>query len=103
MLEVGIGIAIALIVLVIGFFFLRKMPESVNKTMLKSALLGLVTLAETKFSGGGRGAEKSEWVKSEIIKSFPQLKDNEPLMELIGDALEIAKNTVFDAAKKEVK
>ena len=71
--------------------------------MIQAALLGLVTLAENKFDGKGQGAEKSEWVKSEIVKVFPSLADNDELGALITAALVVAKETVFDAAKKELK
>ena len=104
---IGLALVAALVFAVVVIIKIAKMPKDERKRLIVQFLLGLVTFAEGYFTGSGRGVEKLAWVENEFNKRAPwflklvlMALGKNTFAELVDEALELAKNTLWDAAKE---
>ena len=104
---IGLALVAAVVFAVVVIIKVAKLPKDERKTLIVQFLLGLVTYAESYFTGSGRGVEKLAWVEEQFNKRAPwflkivlMLLGKSTFAQLVDEALELAKNTLWDAAKE---
>ena len=105
---IGLAAVAALVALIIIIIKIAKMQPDERKRIIVQFLVGLVTYAESYFTGNGRGVEKLQWVEDQFnsrapwfLKVILMVVGKNTFEELVEEALKIAKTTLWDAAKEK--
>ena len=105
---IGLAAVAALVALIIIIIKIAKMQPDERKRIIVQFLVGLVTYAESYFTGSGRGVEKLQWVEDQFNSRAPwflkvvlMIVGKNTFEELVEEALKIAKTTLWDAAKEK--
>lgn len=85
----ALGSALATIIITFASILFTKLKSKIGEARLNMYIDRCVKAAEQLFPNLGKktGKEKFEYVKEQVLKKFPKLKDNECLKILIEGAV----------------